>query len=441
MIENNNESTPNWLKSLERSSWQIEVLISGGLVLTLFNLPSKINEALLGAFLHTSFDTPLFIIFIAAFVVSKALLIGFGVNLFLRAIWLALLGVNFAYPKGIDFERLDYSETFKEEMNRRPSTLDRILWLERWSSLSYSLAIILTVGALGAVLVVALIYYLIIDPFFSAYYSQSEWFGYLVLFLIGLFSFGFVDKLMFRSLRKKPKATKRYFRLSRILGTFNLTRFLRRESLTIVSNNRRWRIHLLYISYFIIAIFVSLQDLELQSPLRIKLEPFDARAYREVPLLRFELEEDDYNDQLRPGQLVEEASIPSEVIHGNTLPLFVTYDQYMDANFDYLVDSFRLPKTYYDTMDIEDFRDATKLVQRSLNDMFYVRIDGNEVDSLRWFYKKHPVSNQEGFYTRIGIDTLSTTERHDLVISYLKIRDPDPDTIGLNWIAFWREKN
>ncbi|MEM6878966.1 MAG: hypothetical protein AAF544_10430 [Bacteroidota bacterium] len=434
------QETPKWLKSLERTSWQIEILISGGLVLTLYHLPGKINESLLGAFLHTDFNTALLVIFIAAFVVSKALLIGFGVNLFLRAIWLALLGVHFAYPKGIDYERLNYSKTFEEEMDRQPMTLDRIMWLERWASLSYSLAIILTVGALGAILMVALVYYMIIDPLLSEDLATSEWFGYLVLFLIGLFSFGFIDKLIFRSFRNRPKASRRYFRFSRIVSTINLTRFLKRESLTIVSNNQRWRINLLYISYFVIAIFVSLQDLELQSPLRIQLNPFDTRAFKEVPLVQFKLEEDDYDDQLQPGQIVQEASIPSEVVHGNTLPLFVTYDQYMDANFEYLVDSFRLPRMYTDTMDSEDFIYATRLAQKSLNDMFYIRIDGNEIDSLRWFYKKHPVSGQTGFYTRIGIDTLSTIERHDLIISYITIRKPDPDTLGLNWIAFWREE-
>ncbi|MEL6670192.1 MAG: hypothetical protein AAFP08_14570, partial [Bacteroidota bacterium] len=109
------QETPKWLKSLERTSWQIEVLISGGLMFTLYSLPGSINELLYQAYLNTGFEITIFVVFMAAFVVSKALLIGFGVNLFLRAIWLALLGVHFAYPKGIDYERLNYSKAFEEE--------------------------------------------------------------------------------------------------------------------------------------------------------------------------------------------------------------------------------------------------------------------------------------------------------------------------------------
>ncbi|MEM8583101.1 MAG: hypothetical protein AAGF87_02470 [Bacteroidota bacterium] len=442
MTNTDQQETPKWLKSLERTSWQMEVLISGGLILALYSLPNTINELLYKAYLNTEFEVAVFVVFIAAFVVAKALLIGFGVNLFLRAIWLTLLGVHFAYPKGIDYERLNYSKTFEEEMGKRPSTLDRILWLERWASLSYSLAIILTVGALGAVLMVALVYYFIYEPLINAgfrWFDRAEA-GYVILFLVALFSFGFIDRIMFRALAKKPKASRRYFRLSKFLGYFNLTQFLKRESLAIVSNNNRWRIHLLRISYFVIAVVVSLNDLNINSPVAQRMDLLDTRAYKETPVLRFLLESDDYEDTLEPGQLVEEASIPSEVIQGSSLPLFVTYDQYFDYNFKYLEDSMGLIPSYQDTMTLESFRRNTDLVQQSLNDMLLVTINGQEYDSLTWFFRDNLVTRQEGFYTRILIDTLDMNAKHDLVVRYINIRKSPPDTSGLTWIPFWREE-
>ncbi|MEO0790098.1 MAG: hypothetical protein AAFY36_15635 [Bacteroidota bacterium] len=436
------QETPKWLKSLERTSWQIEVLISGGLMFTLYSLPGSINELLYQAYLNTGFEITIFVVFMAAFVVSKALLIGFGVNLFLRAIWLALLGVHFAYPKGIDYERLNYSKAFEEEMNKRPSTLDRILWLEKWASLSYSLAIILTIGALGAVLTVALIYYFIFQPLINAGYT---WFdqalaGYLILFIVALFSFGFVDRLMFRALSQKPKASRRYFRVSRVLGYLNLTQFLRRESLVIVSNNNRWRIHLLRITYFLVALFVSLYDLELNSPIAMETSLLDTRGYKNIPAFRYVLENDDYEDMLEAGEFVEEASIPSEVIQGSTLPLFVTYDQYFDSNFKYVEDSLGLIPKYRSGMTIDSFTRNTAIIQQALNNILLVTINGQEYDSLSWYFRENTVTRQEGFYTRIPIDTLDMNARHDLVVRYIAIRKSPPDTSGLTWIPFWREE-
>ncbi|MEL6391715.1 MAG: hypothetical protein AAFR97_03120, partial [Bacteroidota bacterium] len=253
-------------------------------------------------------------------------------------------------------------------------------------------------------------------------------------------SFGFVDRLMFRALSQKPKASRRYFRVSRVLGYLNLTQFLRRESLVIVSNNNRWRIHLLRITYFLVALFVSLYDLELNSPIAMETSLLDTRGYKNIPAFRYVLENDDYEDMLEAGEFVEEASIPSEVIQGSTLPLFVTYDQYFDSNFKYVEDSLGLIPKYRSGMTIDSFTRNTAIIQQALNNILLVTINGQEYDSLSWYFRENTVTRQEGFYTRIPIDTLDMNARHDLVVRYIAIRKSPPDTSGLTWIPFWREE-
>lgn len=432
------ELTPEWLKDLERTSWQIELLISGGLIFTLYNLPAYINSLLLDAYINTDFSASILIIFIAAFVVAKALLIGFAVNLLLRAIWLALLGVHFSYPDGIDYERLHYSSVFEQEMKRKPSTLSRIQWLERWASLSYSIAISLTIGACGSILMVAGLYYFILERVLPEVWLESEWLGYLILVVISLFSFGWIDRLFYRRLRDRPAATRRYFKFSQVVKTLNFTRLLQVESMTILSNNRRWLIHLINLSYFAVAIVISLNDMTLNNNLSLSLNLFDGRNHKLYPAHHFSLQNDEYDDLLKEGMLVEEVSIPSEFIHTDVLPVFVTYDEAYDRSLDYIVDSLGLIRRWEDIDSSEKFIRNTEGVQNTLNEIFVVSLNGLEQDSLRWYFREHPVTEQLGFCTYLDIVELERGQ-NELRLEYVPIYRSRTDTISLRWIPFWKE--
>jgi len=87
---------PDWLKSIEQNSWQIELLISGG-----------------------------------------------------------------------DYQKINYSEEFDELRKTSQSTLGKILWLEKWSSLTYSLAIMLSIICAGAILLVAAFYHYVLKHLIS----------------------------------------------------------------------------------------------------------------------------------------------------------------------------------------------------------------------------------------------------------------------------------
>ncbi|MEM7574116.1 MAG: hypothetical protein AAF433_14505 [Bacteroidota bacterium] len=432
------ELTPEWLKDLERTSWQIELLVSGGLIFTLYSLPAYINSLLLDAYINTDFSASILIIFIAAFVVAKALLIGFGVNLLLRAIWLALLGVHFSYPDGVDYERLNYSSAFEQEMKRKPSTLTRILWFERWASLSYSIAISLTIGACGSILMVAGLYYFILERVLPELWLDSQWLGYLILVVVCLFSFGWIDRMFYRRLRNRTVATRRYFKFSQFLKTLNFTRLLQLESLTILSNNRRWLIHLINLSYFAVAIVISLNDMTLDNDLSLRFSLFDGRNHKLYPAHHFSLQNDEYDDLLKEGMLVQEASIPSEFIETSVLPVFITYDEIYDRSLDYAVDSLQLTERWEEIDNGEEFIHNTKGIQATLNEMFVVRMNGIERDSLRWYFREHPTTKQLGFSTYLDIATLERGQ-NELRLNYIPIYRSRQDTTVLRWIPFWKE--
>jgi hypothetical protein len=132
-------NNPDWLLSVEQNSWQIEIFISGGLLITLYHLPFYINEWMSEAVNDTLLTTGIVLIFLMALIITKALLIGFATNHLHRAMWLASLGVHFALPDGIKEEDIDYHENVKKQLSPHEGPHQKVLMLEKWSRLSLNI--------------------------------------------------------------------------------------------------------------------------------------------------------------------------------------------------------------------------------------------------------------------------------------------------------------
>lgn len=438
-VQNDHSDVPRWLKDIESNSWQIEILISGGLMYTLYNLPEWINLYFSKAYVTASYSTANLIVFLLAILVSKALLIGFGVNLFLRAIWLAYLGVHYAYPRGIDYHRLNYSDEFQKKYEKKPSTLSKILFLENWASLSYSLSIILSMISAGVMVFLLLLYSFIIDPIFPDT-AESDIIGYCLFAFFILISLGLLDRLIYPLLRNSQTATSYYSAFSNLFSYLNLSFIFKKEWLTIVSNNSRWVVHVIAVSYFMFAMIFTIYEvdvIELSKPSNL----LDDRKFTEVPAYRYVMDNDEYDDQLNEYQIIEKASIPSEIIDGKLLSVFITYDQFYDRIIQYYSDSLNVVDDYYKIpQDSIGFylRYNREAFQVILNKVFDVRLNEVSQDSLDWLYRSHPITGQEGWHTKLDIANLEVG-KHELEIRREDIGAGGKGIFLVRWIPFWKE--
>jgi len=111
MNSNSDSSRKNeelsWLEQLQRNSWEPEVLISGIILAFLFAFPSRVYE--FAAFLIQevgvgSMLSWLVLIYLTAII--SVFKIFFVVHLGLRFMWAGLLGLSYAFPKGVIQEKL-----------------------------------------------------------------------------------------------------------------------------------------------------------------------------------------------------------------------------------------------------------------------------------------------------------------------------------------------
>ena len=115
---------PKWIKKFQRIGWEPEILISGGLLFTLLQVPSTLIQ--LKNFL-TPTEAPGIPPTLGFFALGiSALTIGFSFHLITKAFWIALLALKSVYPDGINFTKLNYSESFlkNESVDR---SLDSII--------------------------------------------------------------------------------------------------------------------------------------------------------------------------------------------------------------------------------------------------------------------------------------------------------------------------
>ncbi len=420
-----------WLKTVEQNSWQIELLISGGLLLSLYHVPDLINNWLTKVVTDSQLTTSIILIFFMTLIVSKALLIGFGFNLLLRASWLASLGIHYAFPHGINYEELNYHPDITEDLKSKYSPTEKVLLLEKLSSLSYSVAIIFTLFSIGAMLITLMLYVAVFEPFLPSDIHDSKLFGFAVLGLVVLLSLGAFEHIA----NKRRLSILQSF--NRMLSFFNLTFLFKTEWLVLTSNIKRWKLYLTCFIYFGIAIVLSLNDIS-WSTLSLNLKnPLDHRDYTEIGQPRLALQNNEYEEYYEKGEYVGNAVIPSELIKDNFLKIFIPYDEWFDISLKHLIEIENIAWNPQDFKDVDITENYNK-IQLALNKTLVVKIDGSVKDSIRWHMRAHPNNDQLGFSTFVDIKSLNRGH-HQLQLFYNIHRPTTIDTFSLRYIPFWKD--
>ena len=418
-----NPELPEWLEQQQHHSWQIEILLASGAVLFLSQVPGYLRDYLLDVYhvLGRKLRSEFVIGVLGGWLFSRALLIGFILNLALRAIWVAFLGVNYSFPGGVDFTKLNYSGVFNtREGTRGNGPVRRILILEKACTLSFSFAIFITLMAIGGfVLLLAL--FKLLDRWVPAWSGPGV--GLVVTAIIFSFVLGLFDHLFFGVLGRFRLLGRLYYPIHRLLGLLTLKRLYRQEWLTINSNLNRWLVLAIFAGYFSLAFFWSTAELKRSIPLPYMpgFEQWDIRLLGNFSDTFQSVDAEQYDDMLQPGDRIVKASLGSSVIRNNYFSLFVVYREMFDEVLGVYWGG-NGATTRPDSL--QDHYTSTwlkndRLLEAGIDSFLTVRIDGQSPGPLEWYLHEHPKTGELGFLTHIPSDSLSTGP-HRLWI-YLKV--------------------
>ncbi len=420
-------------------SWQLEIIIAGGLFYTLFVSTDFFKDFYIKKQAVVNYDHYEVLLFFGLYILTRTLLIGFGANLLLRTFWVAYMAIDNWYPKGIAFDRLKLTDTQKARIKTRFHQEERLETLEKWASLSFSFAILFAMVVISTIVVCLLISAFLIEVLGLEALVYKPVFNYILAIVVVLAQLGVLARFSFKTgngvADKALRAVgKGYYYLS---GSFTY----QRELWVLRSNSKQWILVSFALFYLVMATLISVNQLgAFFYGGTFTIEAFDDRkTYGQNSI--YTMQNRYYEENLKENEIFYRGGIQSEVIKEEQLKLFVVhwfwFDHYKDRILDSLDFKKEIPVFENDSVRTIFYKKQLATYQATLNKLFIVELNQQRLDSIRWDRYKHPKTGEEGYLTYIGVDTLQKG-RNTLNVK----RRYGMDTIKTtNWMSlpFWKE--
>lgn len=405
MEKPNQRSTPEWLKRVQENSWEPEILLSGLVLIGLLQLPAMIRRAS-DFYRAETLSGNLLGVFTALEQIVYVLVFGLIVHLFLRSVWVGLIGLTYTFPKGIKPENLGYQKKFEDQVRQLPDTESQIILLEKVCSSIFATCFFLLMVIFGAVIGVSslVIFLLILDSFLGLFgfrvFSSVD--PYIDTFLSIVFLFFLLDFITIGLYRKNKYLVKAYYPIHRFMGWITLSKFYRGIYYTFASNIKKG---------YLIAFFVLFLVFVLFGQVRLQKRP-DDRLASLLQLYSFGMEENffspyyaDRNETWQSARL----EIPKPTVTGR----FLEVRTKSDLGWEKLILQACGIEVDTPIADRTVAEDANLL--DCVNRVFKVSIDGSVIENPDWMYYFHQKDGRKGLISFLDVGELEPG-KHKLTV-------------------------
>lgn len=421
------------------TSWQLELLITGGIIYTLYTSTDFFKAFYVSHYPILDFNHYKILGFFGVYILSRALLFGFGANLVLRTVWFAYKAIDYWYPRGIAYKNLDVPTYKKQALESGDNAEKRLDTLEKWASLSFSFAILFTFIVVSTLVICMLVCIILLEVFGFNDLVYHPAFNYGLAILVLLIQLG-----VFQSLNLKTKFTrlnafgsflsKAYYYIS---GLF----LYQRELLVLRTNGRKWVLIAFGSLYLVLASLISINQIgEFFDVGTFEFNWWDSRKTYEQPTV-YSMNSRRYADNLKEGDGFFLGGIQSEVIKDKHVKLFVVhwnwFDNYMQFAMDSLQMKARAPNLESDSLRKLFNKNQHRKYQKAINSLIKVKLDSTEIPALRWERYKHPNSGEEGYLSYIRVDSLDMG-RHTMEV-FRQIHWKETRKQSWFSLPFWKE--
>ncbi len=315
--ENAENNSPSWLKNLQENSWELEFLISGGAVFSLFQLSRYWVDTIES--IGVSFPFPgANLFFMIGALGIEVLKIGFVIHLLMRAFWISMVCINFAYPQGINESKVKWQKPFSLKKSTDKGLNNTIISIDRICGIIIFLSISSTFILAG------LMFSIFLTISLPALLGIDLGFLNIVLFVAAIFYF--IDFITFGLLRKIRYFSFVIYPFFVFFDIITFKYFLQKSLYLFFTNVSRWKFVLAISVYLVFAITLSYLNIyrTMQWP-----NVFDKRAYKWEMAAGEYLGSSMYKDQLDANSN-SAYHIQSKIIKDNFIELFIRYNYRID---------------------------------------------------------------------------------------------------------------
>lgn len=397
---------PNWLKELQENSWELELLISGGAIFTLFQV-SDIWIAWLQNIAIISYLPGRIFYLILGTLGLETLKLGFIIHLICRAFWLSMVCINYVYTSGIKPEKVKWKKPFSSS----DSELDlqnQIIKVDRLCGLVMFLSIISSFLLTGLLFAFFLLYSV---PLKFEVYSSIFLYVVLIIFLTYI-----LDLILNGLLRKIIVISYIVYPFFIILDFISLRKIYEKSALLFSTNVSKWKLFCVMIIFIPVAFMFSYLN-----TYKIMQWPniFDDRIHHnQMTSNILKLNSEYYRNEIDIEE-ISKFSIQSKVIAGNYLELIIRYDIYDDFKINLL---------------------AKSKPNSTLSDLFEIEVNDSTYHNTEWFEIQNKSLTKNGIFTMIPISNFKNGKNVLTIKCSTEIKEIDEDNACEDvQILFWND--
>lgn len=443
------EQIGQWLKKLERESWQLELLVSAFTIFLLIMAMGSYDEFITG--ISYTFDLSdsllsfLYIFMLLLGLSIDALVVFLVLHLMLRGFWIGSIGLR-SVQASIDFDKLNYSDFFTDRLKKKVISLDNlVVMLDEICSLIFSFAFLIMsiLLAFGLYLffmgIVGFSMGSLVTLTTGTLSSVIAIVGATIAFVFIISGLAyFIDYLTLGFFKKYRWLSKIYYPIYRFYGVITLSIISKSIYYYLISRFSKKRIRIVYVLALVLIIFNSLTEFD-------QYQFFPNETDNRV------LSTNQY-DNLRPADsYIAGVSVESNIVTGGYLQLYLRYDPRDNELIQSNCPDFSPMKkdgwNWSMKMDTEggnlllrgqDFEeeDRNKLLD-CISSLYRVQINDSIYSDLKYYYYTHPSKGQKGLVTMISTSGFMKGEN---LIDIMKVSvDEDGEEVVNDFteIPFW----
>lgn len=412
--ESQHKNFIEWLKTLGRDSWQMELLVSGFSIAAIFNISDFLTDGINHIAYHTSADG----LWQYALIVLRLAVKLTGINLFahviLRSFWIGAIGLHSVSPN-LDFDKLGYGSFFTNKLKKRVKSLDELIaWLDQICSsiFAFTFLVVLCFIAFLFFSVFLVSITLLLNKLgelfpdgsiFSSIASALSTGIALTLLLTSLLYL--FDFLTLGLIKKKNWFGKIYYPFYYLYNIITLAPLYRGIYYHFINQFSRGRLGLIFISYIGLSFIFHAYTFE---------------YYIFIPdnTQKRTIKPNQYVSQLSTDEFIEVACIQSDIITDPFIRLFIRYnvrDNEALSAFCYtpvLKEGFNRSKGsnfYINNKQVIGRPKSNANPEQALeclSNFYQVFLNGSPLDSIEFNFYTHPNHQEKGIITYIPISGL-----------------------------------
>jgi hypothetical protein len=404
---------------LTSPTWELELFLSGALVFATFQLPDLVEKFFHALEPHVAGVTRTVVLDLSLYAKSIAytLLITFTVHLVGRAQWVALMGLQSVFPKGIRWDELKIGPIARRMYERRTPSLGRVIAvLDNFCSIIFSMGMMFVVLFLFSATIVGVtggLGWLLSKGITGGRYFDAWFLGIVAIFVAIPLVSGLLDRKLGPKLAPDSTAYRVISAALRFSFALNFVRSIGPMMWVLMSNiGRRKAVLALYAGLMGI-IFVSTVDVMVRRG-AVGLNNYDYYG----PSVLHGVASAHYENQRKPDANPREPMIQSDIIRDPYVRLFIPYSpgrhnaalaqacpglKPLQAEGLQVGGDTPVP----DSLAVPALRCIAKVHD--------VKLDGAPIPNLDFAFYEHPATGLRGVVAYIAVDSLPRG-RHVLTV-------------------------